>query len=109
MVSQTKFNMSAATLERLDDWLKKAMYHYSSGNLSRYFHSIKNVKLNAMFKFTADGQRERLLKLERAYLKEKNIGMKWAICEKYHEVLLDYMNKYGLLLPDRIDDLDTAY
>jgi len=109
MVSQTKFNMSAATLERLDEWLKKSMYYYSIGNLPKYFHAIKNVKLNAMFKFVGDGQRDKLKAFEKAYIQEKNIGMKWAIVEKYHEVLLDYMDKYGLLLPDKIDDLDTAY
>lgn len=109
MVSQTKFNMSAATLERLDQWLKRAMYYYSVGDLLKYFHAIKNVKLNAMFKFIGKGQRHKLREYEMAFLKQKSVGKKWAIAEKYHEILLDYMDKYGLLLPDRIDDLDTAY
>lgn len=108
MAQQTKFNMSAATLERLDEWLRKSMMYFSTGNLPRYFNSLKNVSTNAMFKFTVT-ERKQLRDIEKAYLSETNNGMKWSIVNKYNEVLLDLMNKYGLLLPDKINDLDTAY
>ena len=104
----TKFNMSAATLMRLDELLRKAMACYYSGNLKGYFFALKNVKLQSMFKFNED-ERKKLYKYEVAFSKEKTNSRRWLIIEKYNECLLDYMDKYGLLLPNKIDDSNTAY
>lgn len=108
MITQTKFNMSAATLQRLDELLRKASYYYSIGNQNKFIIGLKNVKLQAMFKFSI-GERKYLKSIENKYIKENDKKIKWGWCELYNEKLLDYMNKYGLLLPDKIDDTGTSY
>ena len=108
MINQTKFNMSAATLQRLDELLRKAAHYYSVGSLNKFMIALKNVKLQSMFKFKKV-ERNYLKKIEQKYLEQTKKDMKWGCCEIYSEKLLDYMNQYGLLLPDKTDDTGTSY
>lgn len=108
MNQTTKFNMSAKTLERLDELLRKAAGYYAAGNLNRFFFALKNAKLQSMFKFNKS-ERKRLKEIEKKFYNQIDKKMKWGYSEVYNEYLLDCMNKYGLLLPDKIDDLHTAY
>ncbi len=107
-VSETKFNMSAATLGRLNDGLIRAAAYYERGMLHRYIICLKNIKLSAMFKFSPE-ERRQLAVYEYKYAHQRNIIKKWKVAEDYHENLLDDMNKYGLLLPDKIKDANTSY
>lgn len=110
MVNNTaKFNMSMATLERIDEVLRMAGRAYRRGDLRNYFLSLKGAKLQAQFKFKEEGMRDKLTKLEVAYHNEKDKQKKWAAAEKYHELLLDNMETYSMLIPDKMDDTDTAY
>lgn len=109
MVNQSKFNMSIATLERIDAKLKSAARAYELGNIIKYFFSLKGAKLQAQFKFKDKAIRPKLEELEVAYLSSIKTVDKWKAVEEYHTYLMDCLDKYGLLLPDKIDDLNTAY
>ncbi len=104
----TKFNMSAATLQRLDELLKRASYFYFKGDIPNFFHTIKELRANAEFKIA---KKERLIfiKLNKMYSKESDRNMKCGIALKYRELLLDEMEKKGLLLPNAPDDSEGAY
>ncbi len=105
---ETKFNMSMATLQRLDGWLQKAMAYYGAGLENKYFHALVNVRMNAQFKFKKP-ERNRLAAYEKEYFKETDPYRRCGIVKKYQEILLDLMDKYGLLLPNKIDDLETSF
>lgn len=100
--------MSQATLQRLDELLRKSAYYYNTGALNKYFISLKNTKLQSMFKFK-EVERKKLNNIEKAFKDAKDKNKKWGLAELYSERLLDCMNKYGLLLPDKTDDSNTSY
>ena len=106
--AQSGWNASQSTLMRIDELIRKTTYYYSVGNLDKFFFSWKNVMMNARFKFSPT-ERKRLSGLERRYVKEKTIGMKWAVADKYSEVILDYLHSYGMILPDKQDSIRSAY
>lgn len=100
--------MSEKSLERIDLLLRKAIAYYAAGRLPQYFFALENAKLQSMFKFNED-ERKKLKAIEIRYSNEKRLNYKWAFAKKYQEVLMDLMDRYGLLLPNKLEGYDDAY
>ncbi len=105
---ESAWNLSSATLQRLDGLMLEASFWFRRGSLHKFFMAWKSVSMNAIFKFN-EIEKKNLKKLEMLYKEDKRLNYKWAYAEKYSEKVLQYLHKYGMLLPSKQDSVASAY
>lgn len=108
---QVSWNLSEAIIFELAGLLQLASTHYLTGNINKWFFTLKAVKMRILPKLSKE-ERDSLKKIELKFGKsyqqkyEKNSKIR-GICissvEEYNEAILDYLKDYGFYPRDMED------
>lgn len=102
-VNQVEWNLSQALIAEMQYLLTTANKLFLSGNLNRAFWALKAVKFRFIQSLDPE-ERKKLKKIEKDfYDNSKNKNQQARTYDEYNEKIMDYLESYGYLIPQKKD------
>ncbi len=102
-LNQVEWNLSQALIAEMQYLLTTANKLFLSGNLDRAFWALKAVKFRFIQSLDPE-ERKKLKEIEKDFYDNmKNKNQQARTYDKYNETIMDYLEAYGYLIPQKKD------
>ncbi len=102
-INQVEWNLSQALIAEMQYLLSTSNRLFLSGNIDRAFWALKAVKFRFIQSLDSD-ERKKLKEIEKDFYDNvKNKNQQARVYDKYNETIMDYLEVYGYLIPQKKD------
>ena len=101
-LNQVEWNLSQALIAEIQYLLATANKLFLNGNINRAFWALKAVKFRFIQSLDTE-ERDKLKKIEKDFYDTKNKNQQARTYDEYNEKIMDYLEVYGYLIPQKKD------